>query len=143
MSCPCGSDKTERNGKCASCNRMERKAAKIQPSDNHTPINKRSEKLAAIEKKYYARLRTWKRGKKCCANFVHECSEYITVHHQHGRSHTAFHDEEAEEKGIVLTMDERYWIPVCMNAHRYIEDHPKFAHEQGYSYLKLSESIKL
>lgn len=133
--CECGKI-AERNGRCASCNRLERKAAKIQPSDNASPINKRSEKLNVVERKYYARLRTWKRGKKCIATFPHECSEYITVHHQHGRSHLAYHDEEAEQKGIVLTLDERWWIPLCISAHQYITDHPKFAQEHGYSYLE-------
>ena len=34
--CDCGCTKTERNGKCASYNRLERKAAAIAPSDNNS-----------------------------------------------------------------------------------------------------------
>lgn len=143
MICECGSLKTERNGKCASCNRLERKAASIRPSDNNSPIEKRSAKGKEVDRKYLNRLRTWKRGKKCVANFAHDCGGPITCHHQHGRSDDSFHDEYAAEHGIVLTLDERYWLPLCMNAHRYIEEHPKFAHEHGYSYLRLAETIKL
>lgn len=142
MSCECGCDKTERNGKCASCNRLERKAAAIQPSDNNSAINKRSAKGKEVDKKYFARLRTWKRGKKCMAGFIHDCSNQITCHHQHGRSDDSFHDEWAAENGIVLTLDERYWLPLCLEAHTYITNNPKFANQHGYSYLRLSESIK-
>jgi hypothetical protein len=54
-----------------------------------------------------------------------------------------FHDEYAEKNGIELTRDERFWKPLCLNAHRYIEEHPKFVHEHGYSYLRLAEIINL
>ena len=140
--CICGKP-AERNGKCASCNRLERKAAKIQASDNNSPINKRSDKGKEVDRKYLNRLRTWKRGKVCVANFKHDCGGLITCHHQHGRSDDAYHDEWAEEHDIVLTLDERFWLPVCLDAHRIITDNPKFAHEHGYSYLRLAESIKL
>lgn len=143
MICECGSDKTERNGRCASCNRLERKAASIRPSDNNSPIEKRSAKGKDIDRRYLTRLRTWKRGKKCLATFPHECDGSLTAHHQHGRSDNAYFDEWAETHDIVLTLDERWWFPCCLTAHRYITDHPKFAHEAGYSYLKLTESIKL
>lgn len=131
-----------RTNLCASCNRLERRAAKIQPSDNASPINKQSAKMAKVNARYLSRLRTWKRGKRCAANFAHDCSGEITCHHMMGRGE-GFHDEYAAENEIPLTLDERFWLPVCLNAHRYIEEHPKFAHEHGYSYLRLSESIKL
>lgn len=140
--CDCGKP-AGRTGKCASCERLERKAAAIAPSDNNTPINKRSEKGKEVDRKYLAKLRVWKRGKKCVATFVHDCGGMLECHHQFGRSDNAFHDEEAEQAGIVLTLDERWWLPLCTNAHRYITDHPKFAHENGYTFLRLSESIKL
>jgi hypothetical protein len=133
--------KEGRTDKCASCNRLERKAANVKPSDNHTAIEKRSSKGKEVDKKYVARLRTWKRGKKCVANFAHDCSDHITCHHQHGRSDDVFHDEWAEQNGIVLTLDERFWLPLCLDAHRYITDNPKFAHEHGYSYLRLAETV--
>lgn len=142
MTCECGNI-AERNGRCASCNRLERKAAAILPSDNNSTIEKRSLKGKEVDKKYLARLRTWKRGKKCMATFKHDCGGIITCHHQHGRSDNAFHDEYAEQHNIVLTLDERYWLPVCLDAHRVITDNPKLAHELGYSYLRLAETTKL
>lgn len=142
MICDCGSTKTERNGKCASCNRLERKAAAILPSDNNSPINKRSKKLAEVERKYFARIRVWKRGKKCEAHFKHDCDGTITVQHLFGRG-THFHDEWAEENQIELTRDERFWKPMCLTSHRYVTDHPKFAHEHGYAYLRLAEVVAM
>lgn len=132
-----------RTNLCASCNRLERKAASILPSDNHSAINSRSVKGKEVDRKYIARLRTWKRGKKCVATFKHDCGGPLTCHHQHGRSDNTFHDEWAEQNGIVLTLDERFWIPVCLDAHRIITDNPKLAHEMGYSYLRLAETVNL
>lgn len=142
MICSCGSTKTERNGKCASCNRLERKAAAILPSDNNSPIEKRSAKGKEVDRKYLTRLRTWKRGKKCEGHFAHDCIGEITCHHMAGRGE-GFYDEYAEENGIPLTLDERLWKPLCLNAHRYIEEHPKFAWENQYSFKRLTDPIFL
>lgn len=139
--CECGRP-AGRNGMCATCSRLERKAAAIRPSDNNSAIEKRSAKGKEVDRKYLTRLRTWKRGKKCVANFIHDCSDQITCHHQHGRSDDAFHDEWAAQIGIVLTLDERFWLPLCLDAHRYITDHPDFAREHGYSYSRLVDMVK-
>lgn len=140
--CDCGNPTEGRTGKCASCNRLDRKAASVEPSDNGKPINQFSKKRAKIEQRYIARLRVWKRGKKCAASFAHDCSGGITCHHMMGRGEQP-HDEWAAENDIPLTLDERFWLPVCLTAHRYIEEHPKFAHEHGYRYLRLAETTKL
>lgn len=130
----------ERNGNCATCNRAIRKGATIQPSDNNTPINKRSDKTAAVERRYFSRLKTWKRGKKCAATFPHECSDQITCHHMVGRG-THFYDEHATEQEIPLTLDERFWMPLCLEAHQYVTEHPKFAWENGYSFKRITDPI--
>jgi len=130
----------ERNGKCGSCNHAARKAVRVRPSDNNTPINKMSDKTATVTRKYMSRLKTWKRGKKCAATFPHDCSDQITCHHMMGRGNH-FHDEWAEENQVELTRDERFWLPVCINAHDYITEHSKFAWENGYSYKRVSDKI--
>ena len=139
--CSCGKRCRAGSDKCASCETLERKANRIKPSDNNSSINKFSAKGAKVNTKYLNRLRTWKRGKKCAATFPHECSSEIECHHQGGRSNDSFWDEDAEQAGIVLTMDERLWLPVCPNAHRYITTNSKWACENGYSYLRVTDKV--
>jgi hypothetical protein len=138
--CECG-NKAGRNGKCESCGRLERKAAKIQASDNNTTINKFSKKGADVNRRYLNRLKTWKRGKKCNATFEHDCNQHqgIECHHMAGRSNDAFWDESAAEREVVLTLDERFWMPLCGNSHRYITDNKKWACENGYSFLRITD----
>lgn len=126
---------------CSSCNRLDRKAAKVHASDNNAPINKFSSKRAKVEQKYLNRLKTWKRGKVCRGNFKHDCSKDITCHHMFGRSADAYHDEWAEENDIVLTLDERFWMPLCLTAHDYVTKNSVFAWENGYSYKRLTDPI--
>lgn len=140
--CECG-NKAGRNGKCESCSRLERKAASITASDNNTIINKFSKKGANVNARYLSRLKTWKRGKKCEGHFAHDCIGEITCHHMCGRSNDSYYDEYAEEKDLVLTLDERFWKPLCLNAHAYIETHPEFAWENQYSFKRITDPIFL
>lgn len=50
-----------------------------------------------------------------------------------------FHDEWAEENNVPLTLDERFWKPLCTVSHAYITENSKFAHEHGYSYKRITE----
>lgn len=138
----CGEFKPlEKNGKCGSCNHANRQAAKVKPSDNNTSINKFSVKGAKVNQRYLSRLRTWKRGKKCAATFPHECSEVIECHHMAGRSNDSYWDEWAQENDVVLTLDERLWKPLCPEAHRYVTTNSKWACENGYSFLRVSDKV--
>ena len=131
----------ERNGVCASCNSASRKSGRVKVSDNGKSINRLSKKGADVERRYLNRLRTWKKGKKCAATFPHDCDSGITAHHMHGRSNDRYFDEYAEEKDIVLTLDERFWMPLCLNAHCVITEDSKFAFENGYSFKRVSDPI--
>lgn len=139
--CACGNRCEGNTSQCASCNARDRRAARLKPSDNNTPINQKSEKQSQWDRKYLAKVKVWKRGKKCLATFPHECSLEITCHHMSGRSVNAFHDEYAGEKGIPELMDDRFWMPLCLNAHAYVTEHSKFAWENGYSFKKVSDKI--
>jgi hypothetical protein len=137
----CGEFKPlERNGNCASCNAAVRKGARVKESDNGKAINRLSEKGKNIEKRYLSQLRRWKKGKKCSATFPHDCSDKITCHHMAGRG-MGYYDEHAAEKDIPLTLDERFWKPVCLNAHQYLTEHSKFAWENGYSFKRITDPI--
>jgi hypothetical protein len=139
----CGSPKIENRdlGLCSSCNKARRKSGKIEASDNHTSINKHSEKGSKVNQRYLTRLRTWKRGKKCVATFEHECSDILECHHMGGRSNDAYWDEWAQENDVVLTLDERLWMPLCDVAHRYVTEHSRWACENGYSFKRVTDPI--
>jgi hypothetical protein len=47
----------------------------------------------------------------------------------------------ADDKGIPLLIDVRYFVPVCREAHRMIEENPKMAKDKGYSYSRITERI--
>lgn len=131
----------ERNGNCASCNAIARKSAKVEASDNGKSINRLSKKGAEVERRYLNRLRTWKKGKKCAATFKHDCIGNITAHHMHGRSNDRHFDEWAQENDVVLTLDERFWLPLCLNAHVVVTEDSKFAWENGYSFKRITDPI--
>ena len=139
--CSCGNICEGTTDRCASCGALERKAARVKPSNGVTAINRLSEKGSKVNQRYLNRLRTWKKGKKCAATFPHECSTEIECHHVFGRSNDSFHDEYAMENNIVLTLDERFWMPLCEDAHRYITEHSAFAWANGYSYKRVSDPI--
>jgi hypothetical protein len=139
--CSCGNRCMAGLDKCASCLALERKAARVKPSDNAKPINQFSKKRGKYNQRYLSRLKTWKRGKKCAATFPHDCYGDLTVHHMYSRSVDEYHDEWAEENDVPYLNDERLWLPVCLNAHQYITDNPKFAYENQYSFKRIADKI--
>jgi hypothetical protein len=54
---------------------------------------------------------------------------------------TYFYDEHAAELEIPLTLDERFWKPLCINAHAYVTEHSKWACENGYSFLRITDPV--
>ena len=139
--CSCGKRCRAGSDKCATCEALDRKTGRTKASDNNSPINKHSEKGGKITNRYLNRIKSWKRGKKCAATFPHECSDIIECHHMGGRSNDSFWDEWAAEQGIVLTLDERLWMPLCPEAHRYVTINSKWACENGYSFKRVSDKI--
>ena len=137
MICECGSDKTERNGKCASCNRMERKAAALKLPDDPKPIAKVSDSQSKLLARYNQIRKKFLFG-RWCAYHGKPCIP-TTVHHAYGR--IGFIDEEARERGVPALVDVRGFIPLCLEAHKYIEEHPQFAKENGYSESRLAAKL--
>lgn len=128
--CHCGNPTEGRTGQCATCNRLERKAATMRIPSDRTPIKKVSEKQARLLAMYNGKRKAWIRGKKC-AVFKDRPAE--DVHHIAGRSATAYYDEWARERDIPLLLDERFWLPVSREAHIEIEKRPEWAKRMGYS----------
>ena len=117
----------ERNGNHASCNAMQRRidrAKAVEPK----PIKKVSKALAK-EREVYARLRQKFLLGKWCAYHGNPCIP-TEIHHAAGRT-------GVNEKGVPRLLDVEYFVPVCPEAHRWIEEHPKEAKEQGFSESRL------
>jgi hypothetical protein len=137
----CGLDgHLERNGNHASCNALSRKSGRVKATSNGKSIDRLSEKGKDIERRYLNRLKSWKKGKKCMATFPHECTDVIECHHAHGRGKHYF-DEQAEQADIPLTLDERWWRPLCSNAHRIVTDDSVLAWREGLSFKRVSDPI--
>lgn len=83
-------------------------------------IRKVSLKRAAQLAMYYSERDNFLRGKKCPVT-----NEPATeIHHMKGRS------------GALL-IDKRYWLAVSRKGHRFIEDNPKWAKDNGFSLSRL------
>lgn len=84
--------------------------------ERRTPIKKASEKRADQLALYSIILRKWLPGKKCvrCGKDA-ECN-----HHKKGR-----------ENEMLLIV--KFWLPTCLECHRWIELHPVEAKELGWS----------
>lgn len=97
------------NGLCASHNKVDRKISNIKIPDDPKPINKQSGSLAALLVIYNRERKGWIKGKKCAVlkNFP-----ATDVHHIAGRSPDAYYDEWAEQNGLPLLLDKRFWLPV-------------------------------
>jgi hypothetical protein len=101
---------------CGTHNREMRKAAKIPQG-----------KISPMRLGYLQKVKKWKKGKTCALGFrsSEKCYGAITCHHKKGRVGD-------------LLMDEKYWLPVCLGHHKYIEEHPEEAYRNGWSELRLA-----
>lgn len=78
------------------------------------PVSDRRRVEAAV---YRVRRVVFLEG-KCCARCG--VADRLTVHHMAGRVGDAY-------------LDESRWLPLCVECHRHVTDHPREAVEQGYS----------
>lgn len=118
----------ERNGHCATCNALNRRIDRAKAVEPKKPIAKVSKALAK-EREVYAKLRQKFLLNKWCAYHGRPCIP-TDIHHAAGRV-------GVNEKGIPRLLDVETFVPLCSEAHRYIEENPKFAKENGYSESRL------
>ena len=123
MNCECGNI-AERNGKCASCNRLERNAQKPKPKKEAAKLPKFSDKMEKALKVYSLQRRLFLEDHPKCAVYPH--LHATEVHHKKGRA------------TIELLLDEEFWLPVSRIAHHEIENNPHWARSMGYSLSRLS-----
>ncbi len=126
----------ERNGICATHNRIARKAETdaLKPKKIYT-IPKVGEKRKKELPEYSKQKAKFLLG-RWCALHGRPCIP-TDIHHAAGK--IGFIDEVAREKGITAFMDIRYWVPVCRVAHDEIEANPNWAKENGFSESRLSK----
>lgn len=124
IECPsCGSNKTERNGYCASCNherrKEERNALKVKVVK---PIRKVAPKRAAQMREYYKLEKEYLECHPCCE--VPECHRKSTqVHHMAGR-----------QNEDLLNVD--LFFAVCGDHYERITRDSKWALDNGFLILR-------
>jgi len=113
-------------GLCSVHNREERKRIENEKKGKKKvkPIAKVSPKRME-ENKVYSILREQFLLGKWCAYHGHGCIP-TTVHHAKGRIGT-------------LLLNVKYWVPLCMQAHEWVERNPKEAKEKGLSVSRLEK----
>jgi hypothetical protein len=124
MYCHCGKIVENKDlGLCASCAHELRKAER-QTLKEKKPINKVSDKRGS-ELKQYAAIRQKFLLNKWCQLHGRNCIP-SEIHHAKGRV-------GVNENGLPMLLDVRYFVPLCREAHKFIEENPKFAKDNGYS----------
>ncbi len=134
--CDCGRRCRAGSNKCATCEAEERKEERLLINRNM-----KSTERTRIEHKYKRVRKKFLAGKKCAGKFPHNCTitTGLTVHHMQGR--IGYADEYARENDIPLLIDDRFFMPLCLEAHTYINDHPQFAFENQYSFKRVTDPI--
>lgn len=135
----CDSTKIEANGLCASCAHSLRKAMRMNAPKEKAPLPRISESMSKSLTTYSAIKAKWIKGKKCAAKFPHECIGDLTVQHMSGK--IGYADEWARENEVPLLLDVRFWMPLCLNAHIYVNEHPKWSCENGYAFLRVTDPV--
>lgn len=122
------------HGFCKSCWFKQNPPKKLAK----TPIKKQSESLSQAKKRYKKAREEFLSTHPCCEVKIPGClipndgynNEGIQVHHKKGRIGD-------------LLWDKRYFLAVCANCHRFIEDHPFVAISNGWSLSRFSEEPPL
>jgi hypothetical protein len=132
MICQCGSLKIENREKslCAKCNRIDRKVSSVKEPEDPKPIKKVSDIMAAMLSRYAVQKKRWIKGKMCA---VLKNVPATDIHHSCGRGIDTYYDEWAEERGLCLLLDERFWIAVSREGHTEIEKRPEWSKIMGFS----------
>lgn len=117
-------------GETASEAHARRKAERLalKPEKKPKPLKKFSEKRKAENPIYSQRRIIFLDGKKCAVFPKLDASE---IHHIKGRQ--GYADSWARDNKVTLFLDERWWLPVSSEGHRYIGSHPAEAEEQGWT----------
>jgi len=81
---------------------------------------------------YHRRVRVWKRDKVCSAGGIYFIAGKAIRFCSAALPHKCDDCHHAKGKAGDLLMDERYWIPVCREAHTNVREHPIEARAAGF-----------
>lgn len=107
-----------------------------KPKKPQKPIPKKSKKKT-VEDLQYSVLRIEFLGKPENQKCPITGQQTTDVHHKKGR--VGFADQWARDNNISLTLDTRFWVALSRDGHRYVEDNPEWAKENGYSLSRLAK----
>jgi len=96
------------------------------------PIRKTSRDQSRRLRIYHARVKVWKRDKICAAGGLFFINGKAIRFCSGSLPHKCDDCHHAKAKAGHLLMDERYWIPVCREAHTNIREHPIEARAAGF-----------
>lgn len=119
---------------CKSC--AERSKTMLKQTENNgvakpfkyqtKAIKKVSTKQQLLNKAYSAQRKVYLKLHPICEVNIEGCAKIATsVHHQKGRIGS-------------LLLDERFWFPTCLHCHAFLESHPEWAKEKGFSLSRLA-----
>lgn len=130
-------------GLCIICWRKQYKPPERPLDKKGKPISDRGyDRIKKISRKGYEKNIIYKQARKeyfeehpfcevrlpgCLIPSIDADNSGLQIHHKKGRVGK-------------LLYDKRYFLSVCGNCHRYIEDHPEEAKENGWSLSRLSLS---
>lgn len=141
----CGNPKVENQetGQCGSCGAAARKAMRkeFKPKKEVIKLPPISSDRTRMNHKYDRSRTRFLKGKVCAAKFPHECNFHTNPTIQHMQGRVGFADEWARDNDIPLLIDERFFLPMCLNSHRYINDNPVFAWENQYAFKRVGDPI--
>ena len=98
---------------------MKEKKSK-QPKSKIKPVSEKRSKELTI---YHSLKESWlsRPENRYCAVKTGDCLGQATeVHHKKGREN-------------LLLLDQKYWLPICRNCHRFITDNSRWAINAGWS----------
>lgn len=119
---------------CSSCwNVVKPGNPSIQQVKNPKPkkrISARTEKRIIQDKQYSKLRKDFLNDNPCCVARLSGCThcepESLTIQHKKGRVGK-------------LYLDTRYWITLCLNCHRWANEHPKEAEQLGLAQSRLKK----
>lgn len=102
------------------------------------PIRQVSKKQAKIDSEYSKVRKKFIALNPVCKVAGCQC-EATEVHHMRGRGR-GYWDQWARDNNICLTVDTRWFFPICHDHHRKATDDSKWAMDNGYSLSRLEKN---
>lgn len=136
LDCPPGSEEKPLIAKRCSTHYWNYRASlkPVKIKNIGKPIPKVAKKRAVLDAKYMV-LKSQFMGKKENQICPITNTQTVDVHHMKGK--IGFADDWARINNIPLLIDVRFWKALSREGHSYVETHPNWAKENGYSLNRL------